>query len=159
MPVTFRLMTSDDLPLLHEWLQRPHVRRWWDPHETFAEVEAHYAPRIDGDDLVELYLALEGDEPVAFVQTYLTDEATAGIDLFVADESRTGKGLGTRIIERFVDEVVFARPETIACIADPEHGNAASLRAFERAGFVRIGDADERHALVRNDRSRPEGGS
>jgi RimJ/RimL family protein N-acetyltransferase len=159
MPVTFRPMTKDDLPLMHEWLQRPHVKRWWDPRETLAEVEAHYAPRIAGDDPVDLWLALENGRPIAFLQTYLQDDTTAGIDLFVADESRIGKGLGSELIRRFVDEVVFARARTTACIADPEHANVASIRAFEKAGFVRVGDLDERHVLVRKDRSRPEGGS
>lgn len=157
--LNFRLMTRDDLPLLHEWLQRPHVRRWWDPRETLADVEAHYLPRLTGDDPVDLYLALEDGRPFAFLQTYLADGATAGVDLFIADESRTRKGVGSALIRRFVDEVVFARPETTACIADPEHTNAASIRAFEKAGFVRVGELDEKHALLRKDRSRHGGGS
>jgi RimJ/RimL family protein N-acetyltransferase len=157
--LTFRPMTRADLPLLHGWLQRPHVKRWWDPRETLAEVEAHYLPRIAGDEQVDLYLAVEDGIPIAFVQTYLQDESTTGIDLFVADEERTGKGFGSGLIRRFVDEIVFARPETTACIADPEPANAASIRAFEKAGFVRAGMADERHVLVRKERSRPEAAS
>ena len=154
--VTFRRMGEDDLPRLHAWLQRPHVARWWDPRETLAEVEAHYRPRLAGDDPVDLYLALEDGEPIAFLQTYLQDDATAGVDLFVADAGRTGKGLGSELIRRFVDDVVFARAETARCIADPEATNAASIRAFEKAGFVQAGMLDERHVLLRKDRSRPK---
>ncbi len=30
----FRPMTADDLPLIVQWLKRPHVMQWWgDTHE------------------------------------------------------------------------------------------------------------------------------
>ena len=57
----------------------------------------------------------------------------------------------------FVAEVVWAREATHACVADPDVENVASLRAFEKAGFERVGEfvdpEDGRlHALVRRDR-------
>ena len=79
----------------------------------------------------------------------------AGVDLFLAEEELTGKGLGTEVLRRFVRDVVFARPETSACVAGPDARNAASLRAFEKAGFRRVRDflEDGRlHALVRRER-------
>ncbi|HCF9651648.1 TPA: AAC(6')-Ib family aminoglycoside 6'-N-acetyltransferase, partial [Pseudomonas aeruginosa] len=27
--VTLRLMTEHDLPMLHDWLNRPHIVEWW----------------------------------------------------------------------------------------------------------------------------------
>jgi RimJ/RimL family protein N-acetyltransferase len=167
--LTFRTVQPDDLPLLHEWLQRPHVRRWWKERESYGEVVARYLPAIDGTDPTDLYLALLDSEPVGFVQTYLVadypeyaalvgaEPGAAGVDLFIADEQRTGKGLGTDLLRRFVDEVVFATPSTTHCIADPEVDNTASIRAFEKAGFRlvrRLVDPSDgtRHALVRRDR-------
>ena len=69
----------------------------------------------------------------------------------------TGKGLGTEVIRRFVDKVVFARPETMRCVADPDAENLASLRAFEKAGFRVVKEfvdpSDGRlHALLQRDR-------
>ena len=165
----FRGLAADDLPLLHEWLQRPHVRRWWNDHETLEDVVAHYLPSVEGDDPTDLYLALLGERPVGFVQTYLVadyaeyvalvggGDGIAGVDLFLADEELTGGGLGTEVLRRFVDEIVFARPQTVACLADPDVRNRASVRAFEKAGFrvvrelVDPGDG-QTHALVRRDR-------
>lgn len=169
MAISFRPMTRDDLPLVHEWHQRPHVVRWWTVRKTFDETEAHYLPTIEGTEPTQHYLALFDDEPLGMIQTYLvTDypdyaalieegEGTAGLDLFIGDESMTGRGLGTEMIRSFVDEIVFARPETTACTADPDVMNTASLRAFEKAGFgvVRrfVGAEDgELHALVRRER-------
>jgi RimJ/RimL family protein N-acetyltransferase len=81
----------------------------------------------------------------------------AGIDLFIAEEALTGQGLGTEVIRRFVHDVVFARLDLTACVADPESANVASLRAFEKAGFRRVKefvDPEEgtSNVLVRFDR-------
>jgi RimJ/RimL family protein N-acetyltransferase len=169
MAIRFRPMTRDDLSLVHEWHQRPHVVRWWTVRKTFEETEAHYLPTIEGTDPTQHYLALLDGEPLGMVQTYLVSaypdyaalieegEGTAGLDLFIGDEAQTGRGLGTEMIRRFVDEIVFARPETTACAADPDVRNTASLRAFEKAGFQAVREFvdpedNELHTLVRRER-------
>ncbi|HET8606678.1 MAG TPA: GNAT family N-acetyltransferase [Gaiellaceae bacterium] len=147
---SFRRLTEDDLPLLHEWLNREHVARWWHERPTLEQVAAHYLPSIQGDDPTDLYaIVLDGRE-AGMVQTYLVadyprwadatgvGDGVAGLDLFLAEEALLGRGLGTEVLRAFVRDVVFARPEVSACVADPEVGNAASLRAFEKAGFRRV---------------------
>ena len=47
--VTLRLMTEHDLPMLHDWLNRPHIVEWWGGEEarpSFSEVQEHYLPRV-----------------------------------------------------------------------------------------------------------------
>jgi hypothetical protein len=68
MAISFRLMTRDELPLVHEWHQRPHVVRWWTVRKTFEETEAHYLPTIEGTDSTHHYLALLDGEPLGMVQ-------------------------------------------------------------------------------------------
>jgi len=169
MAISFRPLTRDDLPLVHEWHQRPHVVRWWTARKRFEEVEEHYLPTIEGTEPTEHYLALIDGEPLGMIQTYFVSdyqdyaaligegEGTAGLDLFIGDEAMTGRGLGTELIHGFVDEVVFARPATTACTAASDVRNMASLRAFEKAGFRVVRefvdpDDDELHALVRRER-------
>lgn len=170
MTVAFRRLTEGDLPLLHEWLQREHVQFWWRERESYDAVVRRYLPAIEGRDPTDLYLILADDRPVGFIQTYLVsdhsyyerlvevEEGVAGVDLFLADPELTGQGLGSTVIAQFVREVVFAVPKTHACIADPDAANHASLRAFEKAGFVRVRDfvdpSDENrlHTLIRIDR-------
>ncbi|MEP6909598.1 MAG: GNAT family N-acetyltransferase [Actinomycetota bacterium] len=166
----FRRMEAGDLPLLHEWLRRPHVQRWWRDRDTYEEVVEHYLPSIEGDDPTDLYFALLDGKPIGFVQTYLVSdypeyaalvgvgEGVAGVDLFVGDARLTGQGIGSEILRRFVDEVVFAVPTTTSCVADPDAKNVASLRAFEKAGFVVVKEFvdpedGQVHALVRRDRA------
>jgi len=169
MTISFRPLTRDDLPLVHEWHQRPHVLRWWTMHKTFEETESHYLPAIEGTDPTQHYVALLDGEPLGMIQTYLVSdypdyaalieegEGTAGLDLFIGDEAQTGSGLGTEMIARFLDEIVFARSETTACTADPDVRNTASLRAFEKAGFRAVRELvdpqdNELHTLVRRER-------
>ena len=43
--VTLRLMTMQDLPMLHEWLNRPHIVEWWGgeaERPTLEDVERRY---------------------------------------------------------------------------------------------------------------------
>jgi RimJ/RimL family protein N-acetyltransferase len=89
MALSFRPMTRDDLPLLHEWLERPHVQRWWNEQRTLEEVTAHYGPAIDGADPTDHYFAVDDGRPIGFFQTYLywdypEDATAAGIDVDAA---------------------------------------------------------------------------
>jgi RimJ/RimL family protein N-acetyltransferase len=167
--IGFRPLGRDDLGLMHGWLQRPHVRRWWDDHASYEDIAEHYLPAIEGRRAVDLYLILLDGRPVGFIQAYLLADhpdfaalvglgaGVAGVDLFVGEEELTGKGLGTEVLRAFVRDVVFAEPRTTACIADPDVRNTASIRAFEKAGFRRVGEFldpedGQLHALVRLER-------
>jgi aminoglycoside 6'-N-acetyltransferase-1b len=165
----FRPLEPDDLRLVHEWLQRPHVKQWWRDRETYEEVVEHYLPSIEGTDPTDHYLALLDEQPISFLQTYLVSdypdyaalievgEGVAGVDLLIGDEGMTGHGVGSMILRRFVEEVVFVAPTTTSCVADPAARNIASVRAFEKAGFQVVKEFvdpedGEWHAMVRCDR-------
>jgi RimJ/RimL family protein N-acetyltransferase len=167
--IGFRALRRDDLGLMYEWVRREHVRRWWDQHQSYEDVARHYLPAIEGRRPVDLYLILLDGRPVGFIQSYLLADhpdfaglvglgaGVAGVDLFIGEEELTGQGLGSEVLRAFVREVVFAEPGTIACIADPDVENTASIRAFEKAGFRRAGEFfdpgdGQLHALVRLDR-------
>ncbi len=157
MDVTFRRLTDDDLPLLHRWLNDPNVVRWWEGDDVSWEgVVGDYGS--GNDDPVEHWLALEDGEPVGWIQCYAwaddaedeetqahfslgVDQSAAGIDYLVGAGARRGRGLGTRMIAAFVEDVVFGRhPEWNQVSAGPFVANEASWRALERAGFRRLGD-------------------
>jgi aminoglycoside 6'-N-acetyltransferase len=164
----FRPLVAGDLQLLHEWLRREHVQRWWREGETYDEVEATYLPAILGVDPTDNYLILVDERPVGMIQTYLVADhadydailqvgpGVAGVDLFIGELELTGRGVGTEVLRRFVRDVVFARPGTTACVAGVEPGNAASLGAFAKAGFHPVRDYEEEgrpHRLLRRERA------
>ena len=162
-------MESNDLRLVNKWLQSTHVQRWWSSRETYEEVVEHYLPAIEGKEPTDLYIVLLDEQSIGFVQTYLVSDhpdyaalvgagdGVAGVDLLIGDEALTGQGIGSEILRRFVEQVVFGPPSTTSCVADPDARNVASLRAFEKAGFRVVKEFVEpedgqMHTLVRRDR-------
>ena len=167
MRLTFRPMTREDLPLVWEWRQQPHVKKWWHDWDTYEVLVENYLPGIEGQDPTARYVVLLDEAPIGYIQTYLVSEypeyaalvdvgeSVAGIDLLIGEEELTGRGIGTEMLRLFVEEIVFADPTTIACMAGVEATNAASIRAFEKAGFQIVRDYIEDgkpHTLVRRDR-------
>jgi len=149
---SFRPLTRADLPLVHRWVNTPHVAEWWDDLLTLADVEADFGPGIDGDDSTDYFVIEVGGRPAGIIQTYLIDdepaykealghpEHAAGVDLAIGEPDLVGRRLGPAALHAFVEDVVFARwPAGLVdrCIAGPDHRNARSIATFEAAGFQR----------------------
>jgi aminoglycoside 6'-N-acetyltransferase len=163
--IEFQPLHKDDLALVRDWLEREHVRRWW--RDSLDDSISGYERAIDGLDPSDHYLIVVAGRPVGMVETYLVSdhpeweqvvqvgEGVAGVDLLIGEADLTGSGLGPRILEAFVDEIVFASPETQACVAAVDEENRRSWRAFEKAGFHYVRDVEEEgrpHRLMRLDR-------
>ena len=163
-------MVAGDLRQLHEWLQRPHVRRWFREGGTYEDVFEHYLPAIEGTYPTDHYFVLLDGRPVGWLQTYVVLDHPAYAELIGISDSGNGRsrhphrrggadgpGARQRGAPPLRRDVVFARPETTSCVADPDARNIASLRAFEKAGFRQVKSVVEpedgqTHALVRLDR-------
>ena len=163
--IGFEALRHEHLPMLREWLEREHVRRWW--RDALDDSIAEYVKAIDGLDPSDHYLIVLDGRPVGMIETYLVSdfpeweaivevgEGVAGVDLLIGEEGLTGQGLGPRVLEAFAREVVFARPGTQAVVAAVDEENRRSWRAFEKAGFRRVRDVEEDgrpHRLLRLDR-------
>jgi aminoglycoside 6'-N-acetyltransferase len=164
--IEFEPLRHEHLPLLREWLEREHVRRWW--RDSLDDSIAEYAKAIDGLDPSDHYLIVVEARPVGMIETYLVSdfpewatvvevgEGVAGVDLLIGEAELTGQGLGPQILDAFARQVVFARPETDALVAAVEEENRRSWRAFEKAGFRHVHDVEEHgkpHRLMRLERS------
>jgi RimJ/RimL family protein N-acetyltransferase len=146
----FRPLREADLPMLLEWLNRPHVRESWGPERTLEDVREKYLPRIAGEDAAHPYIASLDGEPVGYIQSYRAGAVPGwypdepgpgvwGIDQFVADGDRLGKGLGTAMVSQFVDRL-FRDPAVTEVRLDPHPENHRAIRCYEKAGFVRAGE-------------------
>lgn len=148
--VTLRLMTVRDLPMLHEWLNRPHIVEWWGGEEerpTLEEVLEHYRPRVLAEQSVTLYIVMLGSEPIGFAQSYIalgsgggwweceTDPGVRGIDQSLANAVQLNQGLGTKMVRALV-ELLFADPSVTKIQTDPAPDNLRAIRCYEKAGFV-----------------------
>jgi AacA4 family aminoglycoside N(6')-acetyltransferase len=148
--VVLRLMTEHDLPMLHEWLNRPHIVEWWGGERpTLEEVRMHYLPGVLSQERVTPYIGMIGNEPFAYAQSYValgagdgwwedeTDPGVRGIDQSIADPQLIGKGLGTILVRSLVD-LLFSDPQVTKVQTDPAPNNHRAIRCYEKAGFRRV---------------------
>ena len=145
--LTFRPLADADLPMLHEWLGRPHVAQWWGPTPSAAEVAEEFGPAIAGATAHWCYVALRDGAPIGFVQAYAPaawhhqgwwldehDPGVRGIDQFLADAGQLNQGLGTAMVRAFVAELL-RDPAVTRIQTDPAPDNARAIRCYEKAGF------------------------
>ncbi len=149
--ISFRALSEDDLPRLTDWLNRPHLRRFFQFEPTTLEqVSAKYGPRIRGEVPTQSSLALLDGFPFGYLQCYrISDwpdwQAVVGttegisIDLFIADPNLVGRGLGRRMLKRYVETVAFAAyPDERLCWIGHELENVAARACSEASGFVAV---------------------
>lgn len=139
--VSFRPVEQGDLPLLAQWLARPHVERWWgDPAKAIASTERNlsdpavdcFVMRLDGHDAG----FLQSYDPHAWTGHPFADSpaGTRGLDMFIGEAGLVGRGYGSCATRQFVDHLFqVGVPEARI---DPHPDNVAAIRAYEKAGFV-----------------------
>lgn len=148
---SFRPLQMADLPMLHEWLARPHWTEWWGPAPTMAEVEAEYGGWIKNPTQVQPHIALLDGQPFGYIQSYVamgsgggwwegeTDPGVRGIDQSIADASLLSRGLGTAMVKAWVAKL-FTDPQVTHIQTDPDPRNARAIRCYEKAGFRAMGE-------------------
>jgi aminoglycoside 6'-N-acetyltransferase-1b len=151
-PVTLRLMTAADIPMLHEWLNRPHIVEWWGGEEarpTLEQTRTEYLPEAMAKHGVTPYIAMLEGKPIGYAQSYIAmgsgdgwweeiaDPGVRGIDQSLAEADSLGQGLGTRMVKSLV-ELLFRDPAVTQVQTDPAPHNARAIRCYEKAGFRQV---------------------
>lgn len=147
----FRPLSDADLPLLADWLARPHLQEWWrDGEITIESIREKYLPNIIGDD-VRPFIVYSDNFPFGYIQYYDASkgnpdwwpdkpgEGVVGIDQFIADESLLNKGIGTRMISQFVQHLMNDLSITEIRV-DPGPDNLRAIRCYEKVGFRTAGE-------------------
>ena len=102
-----RPLTDDDLPLLRHWLEKPHVRTWFEhPDHWLREARQRRTEFA----WIRHFIALCGQTPVGFCQYYpyarggenwhgsVPVDGSYSIDYLVGDETSLRRGLGARMV-------------------------------------------------------------
>ncbi|MEE8601546.1 GNAT family N-acetyltransferase [Euzebya tangerina] len=164
----FRRLTDDDLPLMHEWLNEPGVVAWWEGEDvSWDAVVAEYGAPTSAP--VEHWIAVADGQDVGWIQCYAIAElfehegydaddlaearhwlelgipnSAAGIDYLIGAPEARGRGLGSQMIESFVEQIVFGQhPTWDPCCASPYEANEPSWKALAAAGFEHHGTFDD----------------
>lgn len=148
--IEFQALTETDLPMLCEWLNRPHLQKWWRAEKmTLNSVREKYLPRINKEENVWPFIVHSNKLPIGYIQYYYAsigdpnwwpDEPGSGIigiDQFLANENRLNQGLGTALVTQFVEFLTKSLKVTEIRV-DPHPENTRAIRCYEKAGFRKI---------------------
>lgn len=131
--VRLRLAVPEDALLLWEWANDPDVRRWSftpDPISWVGHVH-WFAGKLAEPDCLFL-LAADGDAPIGQIR-FDFGGTKAVVSVSLAPQAR-GRGYAAAVLRAACREALSARPVgSVVALIRP--GNAASLKAFEAAGF------------------------
>jgi len=138
-PLSARMATPDDARLLWEWVNDPDVRASafnmapiaWEEHLAW------FTRRLADANCALVIVSDETGTPVGQVR-FEGEGATATVDISLAPAAR-GRGLSARALKLGVG-MLFDDPCREGVRAWVKTANTASQKAFERAGFRRIGE-------------------
>ena len=149
MKITFRPLKQTDFTLLQKWLNSPHVKEWWKEESDLGSIEKKYGKRVDGNSATTCFVILLENRPIGMIQSYWVKDYkeyndaikipySVGIDLFIGEDEFIGKGVGRKILSEFCKQIVRSAYSDVQFgVASPSIHNLSSIRAFEKAGFVK----------------------
>jgi aminoglycoside 6'-N-acetyltransferase len=129
--VVLRPLRFADAEALRAIHMTPEVSAWWGSMSDDFPFDEPESPRFTiwtGDRIAGLIQYGEEDEP---------DYRHAWIDIFV-DPELHGRGVGTDAVVALRDHLIRDRGHHRVTI-DPSLDNVAAVRAYEKAGFRRVG--------------------
>jgi aminoglycoside 6'-N-acetyltransferase len=141
--IVLRPLAAQDFVTISEFLQSPHVARWWHDDPTVEAVAERYGPNLSGEDPTVVYLVLDEERPLGLAQHYLWDDnadsrdaygipaGTVGIDYLIGRPYDCERGWGTAMIAALVE----AAPPLDLWVT-PEAENEPSRRVLEKNDFT-----------------------
>lgn len=156
----FRALADSDLPLAEAWLNKAHVKRWYEIPElgiTIQDWMAEMREREGTFRWLTHLIALWQGRPMGLCQYYrcadsdedfgtLPPAGAYGIDYLIGEESCLGRGLGKEMIALLVD-TIFAFPDAGSVTADIDRKNTASQKALLSCGFALLDAGGSRYVI------------
>ena len=160
-----RLLNDSDIPLVEVWLNKSHVKRWYEiPHlgitidDWVYEIKEHNGKFQWITYLVVLWQGC----PVGLCLYYRCADScnenfgtlplndSYGIDYLIGEEAYLGKGMGKEIITLLVDKI-FSLPDAKRVTADVDKTNKVSQRALLSCGFILLDAEQSRYVIYHKD--------
>lgn len=143
--ITFKRMQSSDFKKIYDWIQQPHVSKWWSDPNDWSEFKLKFQRKLESP-YRSCFIIYVDDTAIGYIQSYAANkfpewpseqDGTYGMDLFIGEDDYIGKGYGSRIVAQFVQEL-FKSPKVERIIINPDINNSAAIKAYERAGFKAV---------------------
>lgn len=150
--ITFKKAISADKKLVYEWLDKPHVKEYWD---NSTEIRKNFDAYLKEPSSIEYWICHYDKKPFGLiiasdasapdpktkeVRDYIVpwielEGRTLVIDFTISEESFLGKGLSSETLNKFAE---VQETSVRAFLTDPEVKNEKAIHIFEKAGFVRV---------------------
>lgn len=149
--ISFRPVEHADLAVIRQWMREPHWKEWWGE----ADTELGYIQQmLEGRDSTRPFIFMIDGKELGYIQywfvgdhqnaTWLAENPwlatlppeTIGVDLSIGPTDMLSKGVGTRVLELFVEHL--RKDGFTEIIIDPDPSNLRAVRAYEKAGFRAI---------------------
>ena len=158
-----RLLNDSDIPLIEIWLNKEHVKRWYEIpalgitiNDWISELK-EYKGEFQW---ITYLIVLWQDRPIGLCLYYKcvdsSDEdfgtlpltGSYGIDYLIGEESYLGKGLGKGIITLLVDKI-FSLQDAQRVTADIDKNNKASEKTLLSCGFKLLDTGSSRYVIYK----------
>ena len=142
-PVSLRPMAAEegDYRLMQLWFGEPELQQWvWCDEKgegtvSLSRIEEKYGERArNPKDVFPYFILLEG-RPMGFIQYYFRDEASVGLDMWIGERASRGKGYGAAALAEMITLIRARHPGLREIFIDPEPGNIAAVKCYQKAGF------------------------
>lgn len=146
--------------LLCDWLNAPHVRKYWRLHID-RDPSGHYGARTVRSYLGALHDATDESgligeihaRPMSYWEVYdiagsplagapELGPADRGVHVLVGRPEYVGRGIGPHLIRAIADWQFARHPHCARVAAEPDVRNARAVKAFVRAGFRHTRELD-----------------
>lgn len=147
----FKAITVADFDLLYSWLNAPHIAAEWGGGTSKEGVERKYTGKIQSSS-EKAYIVYSEGLPLGYIQVYQAAEiggdwwpdmtaSIVGVDQFIGIPEKLDQGLGSSFLRAFTD-YLLEQKETLHFITDPSPKNLRAIKAYEKAGFAKVGLID-----------------
>lgn len=141
----FQKAHEEQRSLIHSWLERPHVTKWFYGEGLQSTIDHLDAFFDRPSPFFQYWIGYEGEIPFAFLITsevnkpedsltrFCEKEGKAiTLDMLIGEEKYLGKGLSHRLIEEFLLTQFGGVSEVLI---DPEKTNTHAVHIYEKVGF------------------------
>ncbi len=153
-----RLLCDDDIPLIENWLNKQHVKRWYEIPAMGITIDDWMSEikEYQGEFRWITYLIVQCQgKPIGLCLYYkctdsdedfgnLSLDGAYGIDYLIGEETYLGKGLGRKMVQMLVDQISSFQDAKIVT-ADIDIENMASGGTLRSCGFTLLEQGSGRY--------------